>query len=402
MSICLLCNQEMREKVSCVSTPVLTNSGVCVPIRNGDERGFRSKSANCGDCGAPKGGFHHRGCDLERCPRCSGQLLCCGCDETDLRPEDLEIHPDEEADYLDYLRNHADRKTFDPSGSLVDGQLFGDQGSVDGEGVVEENRCLDLYLHPDQALDILNSALDLTKEPADRSRLARMIHGNSEGDVIRVCLFREQANEFYPPIPQTSAYMQWRAPYDPVQSRLVQLAARVGGAAALLELDAIPLPEETFDSSRLPDDIIAKLAGALDEIARVSALAWPGLVGVEIRTACYRLLREIALADPGIVRKIENPTKLAAAVCWLVGRANNVVSGRGPLTASALAKMFGLPSSPSDLGGRLKRVLVTYQWGDPYNDTSLKSPRYLIGSVREAVVVEAMNLRSKKAEVNVR
>jgi len=24
----------------------------------------------CGDCGAPKGGYHHPGCDMEVCPRC--------------------------------------------------------------------------------------------------------------------------------------------------------------------------------------------------------------------------------------------------------------------------------------------------------------------------------------------
>ena len=35
----------------------------------------------CHDCGITnkKGNIHHQGCDMERCPRCDGQLLACGC-----------------------------------------------------------------------------------------------------------------------------------------------------------------------------------------------------------------------------------------------------------------------------------------------------------------------------------
>jgi hypothetical protein len=34
---------------------------------------------HCHDCGTPAGGFHHPGCDMERCPFCLGQLISCGC-----------------------------------------------------------------------------------------------------------------------------------------------------------------------------------------------------------------------------------------------------------------------------------------------------------------------------------
>jgi Zn-finger nucleic acid-binding protein len=33
----------------------------------------------CGDCGALPKANHSNNCDIERCPRCKGQLLSCDC-----------------------------------------------------------------------------------------------------------------------------------------------------------------------------------------------------------------------------------------------------------------------------------------------------------------------------------
>lgn len=33
----------------------------------------------CHDCNIAVGGHHHPGCDMERCPKCMGQLISCGC-----------------------------------------------------------------------------------------------------------------------------------------------------------------------------------------------------------------------------------------------------------------------------------------------------------------------------------
>lgn len=33
----------------------------------------------CGDCGREEGENHLDCCDIERCPKCSGQLLSCDC-----------------------------------------------------------------------------------------------------------------------------------------------------------------------------------------------------------------------------------------------------------------------------------------------------------------------------------
>lgn len=39
---------------------------------------------SCNDCGAEKGQYHKEHCDIERCPKCGGQLLSCDCDWTHL------------------------------------------------------------------------------------------------------------------------------------------------------------------------------------------------------------------------------------------------------------------------------------------------------------------------------
>lgn len=37
----------------------------------------------CHDCGVAVGGFHHEGCDMERCPHDGGQAMGDGCDLID-------------------------------------------------------------------------------------------------------------------------------------------------------------------------------------------------------------------------------------------------------------------------------------------------------------------------------
>lgn len=83
MPVCSVCNNEMTLKISCDPSPVTLKKGrkVFSRIKYGDEGEDwgAAEGRPCGDCECPPGGYHHLGCDIERCPVCNGQLLSCSC-----------------------------------------------------------------------------------------------------------------------------------------------------------------------------------------------------------------------------------------------------------------------------------------------------------------------------------
>ncbi|MEA2843458.1 MAG: hypothetical protein QOJ69_1129 [Actinomycetota bacterium] len=132
--------------------------------------------------------------------------------------------------------------------------------------------------------------------------------------------------------------------FDPVEwARIVRsgLARQVGGEEVLDALDLEPLPDEEFQWDGVPDDIRPVVADVLERTD-----GWCDAVGdVECRTACRRFLARAADRSPSLFRGDARADTTAAAVCWAVGKANDVFDRK--LLVKDLLTHFGLRRSVS-------------------------------------------------------
>lgn len=148
---------------------------------------------------------------------------------------------------------------------------------------------------------------------------------------------------------------------------LEDLAEQVGGEAALDRLDAEPLPDEAFDTDGIPDDILSKVAEVRDWVDRCAA----EFFDTEFRTACRRLLSRVAQGDPSIFRRKGASRTAAAAVCWMIGRANDSFNPYVPGRRTKDVMAFFSTASASQRAEPMYRVLDVARDAPYVGDASL-------------------------------
>lgn len=167
-----------------------------------------------------------------------------------------------------------------------------------------------------------------------------------------------------------------------------ELVDAVGGIETLDHLDDEPLPDEPFDPSGVPDEILPKI---LEMVALCDDNA-DALLDVEHRTANRRLIRLLALADPGYFRGRASARTSAAAVSWMVARANDTISPYG-LTSAELLATFGV-ASVSDRAHRFRRMLDLPDHGPVPGPIPLGRPELLVSEARGEIIAERDGLRT--------
>ena len=167
----------------------------------------------------------------------------------------------------------------------------------------------------------------------------------------------------------------------PVTERMRELLIQqVGDEHTLKSLDLVPLPDEPLDLDRLPSDIH-------DRVARIAELTDAGceqLLDIEHRTACRRLLADVAEADPRIFRRRSRDDIAAAAIVWTITKANGSLEPyHGGLTAKRLIGWFGVTGSVSQRAETMLRALEIPRRDD--TGIRLGTTRYLTADARASI-----------------
>ncbi len=199
------------------------------------------------------------------------------------------------------------------------------------------------------------------------------------------------ADDFVPPGgPDFAAEFAYGEEY-----MLGRLAETVGGEAALDALDDAPLPDEEFSWTGVADDIGPVVSAVL---AACDACC-DEVLDAEYRTACRRMLARIAAGDATVFRRKASPVISAAAVCWLIGKANDLFSpygSQGTMMVKDLMAHFGITqgSSSQRATAFLKAAGMNHEH---YGNIRLGTPNLLVSTRRRHIIETRDRLRSQLA-----
>lgn len=164
---------------------------------------------------------------------------------------------------------------------------------------------------------------------------------------------------------------------------LAALDRKVGGRAALQNVDDEPLPDEPFEWAGVPDDIRPVVREMLDACDRCA----DELLDVEHRTAMRRFLSRAAVGEPAAFRRKASPRRGAAAVAWVTCRANDSAGLYKAFTVGDLLAWFGVKGGGvSDRAAPLLRANGVDP-DDLYGEMDVGAPD-LLTSRRRAQIIE--------------
>lgn len=159
------------------------------------------------------------------------------------------------------------------------------------------------------------------------------------------------------------------------------LERAVGGEEALAALDGDPLPAEEFDIDGILEDVLDACVETLEHCDRCA----DALLDVEHRTAARRFLRDVALGDPAIFRRNSSRVRGAAAIIWVIGRANGTV-GQGGMPLRELMHWFGLTGTPSQRAEPMLRAIGVDPYLLPSGRMYLGRPDLLVSARRRQII----------------
>jgi hypothetical protein len=163
---------------------------------------------------------------------------------------------------------------------------------------------------------------------------------------------------------------------------LERLDRTVGGRLMLRNLTEEPLPDEPFEWAGVPDDIHDRVRDVL-ELCDTCA---DELLDIEHRTAMRRLLSRAVVGDPQIFRRKGKPERAAAAVAWVVGRANESVGTyRGTLEVQQLLAWFGVHGSISQRAEVFLKAIGVNPY-DQFGQMDLGAPDLLVAERRARII----------------
>lgn len=182
-------------------------------------------------------------------------------------------------------------------------------------------------------------------------------------------------------------------PYWYQEMELESLARQVGGEEQLDQLSTVPLPDEPFDWSGIPDDVTPRVA----EVLELAESCCDAVLDVEYRTVARRVLARIASEGPEVFRRKARADTAAAAVVWIASKANGqceLVAGPLRLRSADIVRHFNIKSSPSQ---RAEVMLRAAGFPGHHLDVELGSPDYLTAERREQIIRRRDELREQIA-----